>query len=153
MGEDGSGPHLIEEFEVIKNKCLDAYEDAMDFAEDNLVPTNALKVQVALRMTMALHDLCGWSLDALCVGKKTLLRAEKFNAISTRTLEEEEVAVLQVLRDFVGMLETFLARRKIYKTESGRKFADLKELDEEENDDGNRNAGQFEKFVTDRRKR
>ena len=70
MGEDGSGPRLIEDFDEVKNKCLDAYEDAMDFAEDTLVPTNPLKVQVSLRMSMALHDLCGWSLDALCVGKK-----------------------------------------------------------------------------------
>mmetsp|Transcript_18973 Transcript_18973/g.37952 ORF Transcript_18973/g.37952 Transcript_18973/m.37952 type:complete len:597 (-) Transcript_18973:50-1840(-) len=152
LGEDGSGPRLIEDFEEVKNKCLDAYEDAMDFAEDTLVPTNALKVQVALRMSMALHDLCGWSLDALCVGKKALLRAEKFNAISARPMEEEEVEVLQVLREFVGTLETFLARRKMDKTESGRKFANLKELDEEANDDGNRNASQFEKFNTERRK-
>ena len=67
-------------------------------------------------------------------------------------MEEGSIEVLQVLRDFVGMLETFLARRKMDKTASGRKFADLKELYEEDNDDGNRNAGQFEKFNTQRRK-
>ncbi|GMH82472.1 hypothetical protein TrVE_jg604 [Triparma verrucosa] len=151
MGENAVGP-VIEDFEEVVNRGLDMYEEAMDMGENVLLPTNSLKVLLSLKMSIALHDLCGHSMDAWVCAKRTLLRAEKYQGLSAVPLEDGEIEMLQRLRDFVSMLETYLSHHKHNKeTKSNRKMCNLAELEGEENDDGNRNASQFEHFDMKRR--
>lgn len=120
-------------------KTLDLYEEAMDICDDVLVPTNELKIQLTLKMSMALHDLSSMPMNAWVCGKKVLLLAEKYNAISHEDLKHSQIEMLQVLRHHVSMLEVYLSTHKDNKeTKSGRKYCDLNSLMEEENDDGNR---------------
>ncbi|GMI18538.1 hypothetical protein TrLO_g14891 [Triparma laevis f. longispina] len=151
LGENAMGA-VIEDFEEVVNKGLDMYEEAIDMGENVLLPTNSLKVLLTLKMSIALHDLCGHSLDAWVCAKRTLLRAEKYQGLSATALDESETEMLQRLRDFVSMLETYLSHHKHNsETKSDRKMCNLAELEQEENDDGNRNAGQFEHFNMKRR--
>ena len=131
-------PNVEDEvYEANVHSALDAYEEAMDICEERLEPTNTLKVQLALKMSMALFDLSHFPVDAWVCGKKTLLRAEKYNAISSKALTAEETKVLQVLRDYVSMLEVYIGHHKNSSSvQSDRKFCSMNSLEEEENDDG-----------------
>ena len=64
---------------------------------------------LALKTSIALHDLCSFPMDALVIAKRTLLRSEKFQSQTDIDLTDEEVEVLHLLRDQVAMLETLLA--------------------------------------------
>ena len=139
-----SAPEFEEEhYNSTVIKALDTYEEALDMCGDVLVPTNELKIRLSLKMSMALHDLSSMPMDAWVCGKKALLLAEKYSAISHEEMQESQVEALQVLRDHVSMLEVYLtAHRENKETKSGRKYCNLDSLAEEENDDGNRNSEQ-----------
>ena len=129
----------------IVHNALDAYEEALALADEKLTPTDALKVQCALKASIALYDLTAMHFDALAVAKKCLLKAERYAAISNAGYTQEEIEVMTILRDHVAMLETALsfavvssaADDKNKTTTTGRRMASMGSIADEENDDKN----------------
>ena len=78
--------------------------------------------------------------DALTVGKKCLLRAERYAALTKTTLTIDEIDVLDTLRDHVSMIETKMSYKEEEEEEglsSSRRMCSTVSLGDEENDDGN----------------
>ena len=84
------------------HRALNTYESAITYCEDVLVPTDSLKVLLALKTSIALSDLGNFPVDAMVVAKKALLRAERFRSVSNEALTDEEIEMLQMLRDHVS---------------------------------------------------
>jgi len=64
-------------------KALDSYEEAIELANAHLEPTDMLKIQTVIKCVICFYDLCGHTNDAFIIGKKALLRAEKYARLAS----------------------------------------------------------------------
>lgn len=89
--------------------ALDTYEEAIELSNEHLVPSDILRIQLTIKTSLALATLPPYHAhDGWIVGKKGLIRAEKYLA-SDSIVSDEVVEALECLRGVVKWLEEKVA--------------------------------------------